>query len=101
MEQITHRYILLGTAPIFRTHYVKPDQIRRYPHAVALPSPGRQGQPSPDPRKKWLYEQWEGSRWITLDIERCIDGSRDYWREYRFQSEQELLVFKLRWQGAE
>jgi hypothetical protein len=97
------RYLIAAT---------RPDLLRRYPHGVLLPLLGgassillRVSDPRKsvsDPRKKWLYSNWESSSWITLDVERhSAEDGYTYWREYRFRTEQELLMFNLRWKDNE
>lgn len=65
-----------------------------------------------DPRKKWLYENLPNSKWgteqITVEVpptpEDAEKGAMTQLREmtvFKFASEQDSLVFQLRWAGIE
>ena len=81
---------------------------RRYPHTVIMSF--IDNDKGKDPRKSWLYDTWPGSRWVTYLVRQyqlsdsnpsLVVGMPKTMREYRFQSEQDLLMFQLRWVEAQ
>ena len=81
---------------------------RRYPHTVMMSF--IDNDKGKDPRKSWLYDTWPGSRWVTYLVRQyqlsdsnpslVVDMPKTL-REYRFQNEQDLLLFQLRWVEAQ
>ena len=57
-----------------------------------------------DPRKSWVYDTIPDSSWSTMDLEWTYptnDGylmQRENRRAYLFKSEQDLMLFRLRWE---
>lgn len=95
----TVRYV---DAAGLRSIHPTQDQLRRYPYSVIMPKPSN----ARDPRKKWLYETWKNSRWMSLDIEDIGTDPKNsfqirYFREYRFQTAHESTMFKLCWEGRD
>ena len=81
---------------------------RRYPHTVIMSF--IDNDKGKDPRKSWLYDTWPSSRWVTYLVQQYqlsdsnpsfVVGMPKTMREYRFQSEQDLLMFQLRWVEAQ
>ena len=72
----------------------------QYQHAMILDRP----RGPRDPRKSWLYNTIPDSSWSTMDLEWTYPSEqgflnqRENRRAYIFKTEQDLMLFRLRWE---